>query len=388
MINTKVLVWTRTHLYTPSGSPAVIRKVLSHFNPDNIVYCCDVRPGQTVDDDLGIRIRNYSWIDRRLVRFFRKADFLYRLFIKTPLLVVLGIYNVIRLRPKKILTIYFGVEWICSAWLVSKLTGVSLSYYCHDPFKEKFENRKNWIRKWVGRIERITLRSSNVIVLYDSLGNLYKEIYGIDSGLLPHVIDPSPTEAPVKEDETLHIGFAGSIYDNNKDLIESLVEFVDQRKPIRLRLYGVMGEGLKTWMQNKLGERVSISFVSGYSELLDKLSKCDILYLPLSFTGSRDLPRKCLQYVIPTKVIDYLNTGVPILLHCPADYALYDFLKQFDNAFWIENFEDPSLESVLSVDTLKTKRLTPGTDVHYPKEMTEEFFENQLINLFAHGNAQ
>jgi hypothetical protein len=52
------------------------------------------------------------------------------------------------------------------------------------------------------------------------------------------------------------------------------------------------------------------------------------------------LPIESLQYVLPTKAVDYLQTGSLILVHCPAYFETSVFFKKY-NAAYILNSDNP-----------------------------------------------
>ncbi|MGB0177176.1 MAG: hypothetical protein ACPF9D_08415 [Owenweeksia sp.] len=383
-----VLFWCKTNPYHASGSPAVLRKIIREMPEDEVVYRCDNDVKDKVDFPYSFNIKDYGWIDRFFMRFLWRVEFAYKLLIKTPLLFFLGLAEVIRYNPKKIFTVYFSVEWVLSARLIALFTGKELWYYAHDPFKEKYLNHSRLSLSIVQRIEKWTLRSSKLIALYHSIGKLYAQQYKISYTLLPHVIIPHQEGMPGKEEfkstgEGKDITFAGSVYDNNKDLVEGLISFAEVHQDIRLRFFGNISQDFKEKVTNRLGNRIRFGFESNYESLLARLMESDVLYLPLSFTGTKDLPRECLQYVIPTKAIDYLNTQKPVLLHCPRDYAMYDFMTQFDHIKWIESFEDQGINKFIEEaprifqEVLETFKI--------PEEHEEHFFKVQL-NKILYGN--
>ena len=76
------------------------------------------------------------------------------------------------------------------------------------------------------------------------------------------------------------------------------------------------------------GEGVEIGFEADYDRLLQRLSECDLLYLPLAFEDTGSLTTDALQYSFPTKSLDYLLAGPPILVHCPAEFELSRFFRE------------------------------------------------------------
>ena len=73
---------------------------------------------------------------------------------------------------------------------------------------------------------------------------------------------------------------------------------------------------------------MEVGFESDHAQLLERLAECDLLYLPLAFADSGDLTTNALQYAFPTKSLDYLVAGPPILVHCPVHFELSRFFQE------------------------------------------------------------
>ncbi len=73
------------------------------------------------------------------------------------------------------------------------------------------------------------------------------------------------------------------------------------------------------------GERVEVGYEADYERLLKRLSDCDLLYLPLAFFDAPGATTDSLQYAFPTKSLDYLVGGTPVLVHCPDSFELSRF---------------------------------------------------------------
>lgn len=377
----KILFWCKTNPYHPSGSPEVLRRIIKEIDPEQVIYRCDNDAANKVSFNYPLNIKDFGWIDRFFMRFLWRVEFAYRLWIKTPILFLLGLGTIIKNRPRKIVTIYFSVEWILSARLLSFFTGKDLIYYAHDPFKEKYLSKGASARWAVGLIEKMTIKSAKLVVLYHSIGKLYSNEYGVDYTLLPHIISPIAEENDkwISSDRNKTIAFAGSIYDNNKDLVASLVDYVARSPILQIKFYGNISESFKKEVIGELHHKVEFGFESSYEALIAKLTQSDILYLPLSFTGTKDLPRECLKYVIPTKAIDYLNTKRPILVHCPKDYAMYDFMSQFNHVQWIEDFDNDHLAQF--IDDAEGIYKNNLKNFAIPPEHKESFFKSQLREI-------
>lgn len=338
MINKKILIWTWTTPFTPSGSPAILRRLIKLFPANKVLYISGKDERSPIIFDYPIQSKNLAFLD---IWYYKigpiRTKIFYDLFIKTPLLIIIGLYQVFRFKPELILTTYVLPEWIQSSYIISKLTKTPLVYYCHDPHLEKYKYSSSWIKKIIQRQERKSLQHAHVIVLYESLAKLYEEKYNIQTKVIPHIStlprkinDPGPITSPIK------IAFAGSIYENNMRLVTQLLR-VSQKLNMHLTFYGKYQPQTLEIIGASNHENLQIKFKTNYQDLISDLGKADLLYLPLTFQEFKRMPIECLKYVLPTKAIDYLVAGPPILVHCPEDFELYTFFKKYNCAYLLNS---------------------------------------------------
>jgi glycosyltransferase involved in cell wall biosynthesis len=109
-------------------------------------------------------------------------------------------------------------------------------------------------------------------------------------------------------------------------------------------------------------------------ELLCRLAEADVLILPHGFTGSMS-PEEY-QTIFPTKTIEYLMSGRPILAHSPPGCFLTRFLRENECALVVDRPDvdalcealeqlrsDFSLRSRLAANALRTAERFQATAV-------------------------
>jgi hypothetical protein len=330
----RTLLWTWTDLSTPSGSPAIIRELIRSIPEGRCeVVCqlgCSANRRLPVESPHSVtRVRFIRWIQAitsriRILRFLDYAT--------VPVLFFYGLWRILRFRPQCIFTVYFNDIWILTAYLLSKCTGLPLILYVHDPFLEPAEYAGG-IRALVARwLEPRVIRSCYLVVLCESLRRLYESRYGVTGVTLPSLAREDffarpPRQIRKSHDHELTIGFAGCIYDNNLFLLQRLTSIVRQDASIALVLFTPLDqEALQAW--ELTGPRITNEFVRDARELIERLAACDLLYLPLCFTDTPSLPRDSLKYALPTKTLDYLAAGRPVLVHCPEDFETARFFAE------------------------------------------------------------
>jgi glycosyltransferase involved in cell wall biosynthesis len=80
-------------------------------------------------------------------------------------------------------------------------------------------------------------------------------------------------------------------------------------------------------------------------------SRFDLLYLPIDFDKHSV---KFTRFSMPTKMSEYMISGVPVLVHAPGETAVVKFAKQHDIAFISDNNDNESLSGVL-LDLIKNE---------------------------------
>ncbi len=348
----KIFFWTWTEPDKPSGSPAVLLEILKRVPGGKAEIVCERKcpPELRKNVDIVLPITRLSkhlkvWPfghGYRLQQYFKYIGVLY--------LVFYGLFRILKYRPDLIFTIYFNEMWIFSSYILSKITRIPVLYYIHDPYLEPALHRGGPAAKLAQWLEPKSLKHGYVIVLYESLRHHYQKKYGIDSAVVRHITTQQRKEyISAKQNGYITIGYAGMIYDNNKNLMKELGSVCKQMAMVKLRIFTAADNHI---IENigLVGDRIKVKYLQDYEELLVSLSKCDLLYLPLSFSGDTNskLPTESLKYVLPTKVIDYLLAGPPILVHCPQEFEVSKFIKRYSAGFKLNSNEQGELKKWLN----------------------------------------
>jgi len=341
----KLLIWTWTSLHDPSGTPAILYNLIKALCEYTFYYFHGQKYSRTKHEPENLKVSKRINILEGIDYSYRPAlqlliDFTFRI----PLLTLACVHYNLKFRNAAIFTIFYDRCWVLSAYLSSKILRKKLIVYCHDPFSEKYLNSKGSIWRASLKIERLVLSDKNTTVfcLNEGMKRLYEKY--TEATVLPHIAEFAKSvseEIQETHNDKFTIGFAGSIYSNNDECIEALLTEVKQLGNIRVKFYGNYSEDLKKRLTDMFP--VEFDFKKNYDELIQALQSCDLLYLPLNFKASPDMPRECLQYVLPTKSIDFLITGKKILIHCPADYELSRFFKKWDCGYVLNSIEVGSL---------------------------------------------
>jgi hypothetical protein len=337
----KILFWNWTEPDKPSGSPAVLAALLASIPSGKAeVVCEDNTPKEQRRKIASKHPITRLAFHRRLWPFSR--GYRIRQFVKylgVALMILYGLGRVYRSRPDCLLTVYYDELWILSSFLISKIARIPVIYYVHDPYYEAAVHRGGLTARLAKWLEPRSLRHGHVMVLYGSLRDHYANKYDVHAEVVRQIAlisrpDSIEKQTRIGNKETT-IGFAGAIYDNNRSLLLMLAQCA-RETPVQLKIWTsattkVLGDlGLT-------GERIAIRFERNYDRLIEGLAECDLLYLPLGFTDTPTLPAASLRYVLPTKAVDYLSAGPPILVHCPNSYETSRFFAEYEAGYQLNN---------------------------------------------------
>jgi hypothetical protein len=152
--NPRILVWMRSAPDQPSGSPAIIAELLRSLEPGSAEIVCEWSPSD-VRRDIGLRHPISRIAMDRLLWPFKRGTRIRQLvrYLSVPIHLAYGLFRVARLRPQCIVTVYFDAIWILTSYLLSRLTGVPVLYYVHDPFLEAAEHRGGLDARLAGWVE-------------------------------------------------------------------------------------------------------------------------------------------------------------------------------------------------------------------------------------------
>lgn len=261
--------------------------------------------------------------------------------LMVPLVVAMGVWIAWKYRCKSVVAVFPDESYLLAGYLISLLVGLPLVPYFHDLY---LENRREpfWQRlaRWLQ--PRVFRRASVVLEMNDGLAHYHRKRYGVTAHVVGHCInDAAPDhDDPPLPDLCMRIGFSGSIYEPTVDSIRRLIQVVRDRRDFEVHYYSPTGQDYLeregVWAPN-----THLEFIDNREALFQSLRSCDVLYLPLSFSAAGTSTDE-LMTAFPTKTLEYLVSGRPILVHCPGSYFLARFFREYGGGFLVDS-PDPAL---------------------------------------------
>ncbi len=177
---------------------------------------------------------------------------------------------------------------------------------------------------------------------------VYLQKYGINAIVIPHSVNNvKPTEIKTICAKPFTILFSGTIVPDRIDLLQQLVEVIGNDNNYHIRF--LCPHDINFFIANGLyAKNISVEFIEDTEAMMATLKKADLLYLPLTFklpkNSKSDLQlRSCLG----TKSFDYMQTGVPILVHCPSIYLTYKYFYNREAAILLNSNDKNDLRTKL-----------------------------------------
>lgn len=343
----KVLLSTKSFPPVIGGSAFLLYEILRHFPGDyfSVVHGVNDPPGKESDLHLPFRRKQVKFLTAKntpratrylpqvyqfLVEYYLQKEVakknIRRIYAHYPNGVFLvAAYKVAR-RNNLPLTVYFDILWDATS------TGAELR------LSEKYESD-------------IVAYADRVFAITEFACDYLSQKHQKEVELIPHTIDTTlmdELEGSSKRESTV-IHFAGGIYDKmNTDSVLRLVEAVEEiNSQIELEFCSpdlpdiLIQKGYKNVYVNK-------------EKLVELQRSSSILYLPQAFHSDKPT---MIKNNFPTKVMEYVCSGVPILLHSPEDSYL-TYIARKEGFAYIVDQEDPAalkaaVERLLEDDLLR-----------------------------------
>jgi glycosyltransferase involved in cell wall biosynthesis len=237
-------------------------------------------------------------------------------------------------RCTAILVVSPSEEYLLAGYLVACWTGARLYPYFHNTYVEQC--RAGSVAAWFARRlqARVFARASRVFVMSEGMVELYRQRYpGVACSALVHSFhEDLPEHGPPPAPGTpLRVALSGNV---NASCVEATVRVCDAIARIDSTLDIVSGTARRYLQEHGLLQPHVRHHTVPREVMLRHLSESDILVLAHGFTGT--LSPEEYATIFPTRTIEYLISGRPILAHAPAGCYLTRFLREHDCALVVD----------------------------------------------------
>jgi glycosyltransferase involved in cell wall biosynthesis len=232
-------------------------------------------------------------------------------------------------------------EFLLVGYLTAKWTGAKLFPYFHNTYAETHKGWRRLFASWVQG--KVFARANHVFVMSEGMAELYRERYpGLDCSPLVHSFHgPIPEFTPPPEPASPpKFIISGHVWDVCLDATKRICEAISSIKYASLTfLSGTPRESFE--QMGLLCDGFKHEMVP-HGKVVSRLRQADIVLLPHGFHGS--LPSEEYRTIFPTRTIEYLLCGRPILAHTPPNCYLTRFLKTHECALVVD---EPSVQALV-----------------------------------------
>jgi hypothetical protein len=347
-MSAKILLISQALPPEPAGSAIIVSNLARQFTADEMVLAGEQpyqRPAISWSKDWPrLSYIAAGWPATRRGRGLRRRALI-------PLLLARSVRLARQHKCNTVLAIFPKEEFLFVGYLTAKVTGAKLYPYFHNTYVENCTGASLRFARWLQA--RVFAEAEHVFVMSEGMVELYRERYpNLRCSALVHSFNESlPEFAPLSEPGSpLRFTICGTIWDVCLDATVRACEAISQVKDSSLTfLSGTPRVFLQEMGLLRNGTRHE---TVSRDELLSRLQESDIVVLPHGFSGS--LPREEYTTIFPTRTIEYLLCGRPILAHAPADCYLTRFLKEHQCALVVDEPGVPAL--LAAIERLRSDR--------------------------------
>ncbi len=307
-----VLISTQTFPPMSTGSSLILYSLLRHLPPKEMIAVCAIcdpplfeAPSLGIEQSRVLCGGSYTWT----LRCMRRLPRLFAHLARRRIIALARRHHV-----RRIYAHFPNAPFLIAAWQAAERLDLPLTVYFDILWEESYPLEASLARKYE---KRILQRADRRFAITEFAVGYLEKKHGLKVDLLPHVIDVAemPCEfQPLSNGSAAAIHFCGGIYPKmNQDSVVRLAAAAKRAKvrpALDLCTAGIPAELRDQGLTCRYLRR---------DELRAAQRRSTILYLPQAFQSDRPV---MIRHNFPTKTMEYLCSGRPILVHSPPDSYL------------------------------------------------------------------
>jgi glycosyltransferase involved in cell wall biosynthesis len=319
-----ILVITAEFYRVATGSAVVMRNLLAQFAPESFtVLTREVAPQLSADVPPDIRVLTVRIDPPFTTRGERYWRDLAHPYIKRRIKRIVQ-----RVRPALILAVYPTLHIFSAAIEAAEANGIPWVAYMHDTLAEQYRDTKH--ERWAEDVQHKVFTSAGAILVTGrGMVDLYRAKHSVECRPLEiGYCEPIPTTLAPPPAGVPYVFMGGTIYGVNKEAVVRTMQGAEQAGArFRLAIPASWAFLKKLGIQQQNAERV---YYASRKEYLEALFKQHILAVALNWPDECSIPQDELATAFPTRAVEYLASGQPILVHCPENYFLARFFHEHE----------------------------------------------------------
>ncbi|MDJ0838178.1 MAG: hypothetical protein QNK37_16805 [Acidobacteriota bacterium] len=331
------------HPYPPvgGGSTVIMKNLLGALPPEKVVVATIRKPGQEeTDPDSPYPVyrlmRDYTDTSSRggmlamYLQIGRTARIVARLVKQHRCGAVVGVYP--------------NVFYLAVARRAAKLARVPFVPYLHDTVAEALTGRP--FGKFAARFQKKLLKDLGpFFVMSQGMADLYQHKYNLSPTPLVHSYPETVPVEPPSEPTNSKGFWSGHIYEINMKAMGRVYRVMRETDTELVIASGQNHDAVKNMGFADGG--IHFTLYRERPALLEALRQQSFLILALDWPDETHIHPDEMSTIFPTKTIEYLAAGRPILLHCPEHYFLARWCREHDCAEIVTERSEEALRAAL-----------------------------------------
>ena len=315
--NNKIIIITQVNPYIPLGGTSVVLKNL-FSNIDPKLYCFAYLGRFKLKSNLEFKSNSNIY---RLLPNFHPIQIIGYFFpdLKFWFAVRKGICLVKKLKPNCIIGLYPTIASLDVSVRVAEKTGVRYFPYLHDTVVEGLSHSQ-FSKKAINTQKKVFKIAHKIITMSEGMSDYYSEKYNIKTFPLEHTYPEKVSKDP-NFNRNNKAFWGGEVYSINENSFERIQYAL---KDLNTVLTITSLSPLKV----KDTSNIQKTFFPKRTEYINAVNCHGILILAINWPDESKVHEAELSTIFPTKTVEYLASGGPILVHCPEHYFLARFFKK------------------------------------------------------------
>ncbi|MCL3779147.1 hypothetical protein EMN47_01990 [Prolixibacteraceae bacterium JC049] len=314
-------------------------------------------------------------VNRSLERYVRYVTYVFN-WLK-------AFFVIKKISPDVVIGVYPDHMFLELGMTSTKMAGKKFIPYLHDTLVEalgytKYKNKALELQKKL-------FANGEIIVISDGMQELYRQKYNMKTSVLCHTLTEGNFIENTLEsncnDIKNSIFWGGNIYNINKNAIQRIshaisetemeLEISNTQSYKHLNAMGLSSDNYKKMYYSD-------------SDYNTNLKKQGLLLIALDYPDESPVHPDELSTIFPTKTIEYLLSGRPILVHAPENYFITKFFKEH-NCGYICSSRD-TLELSKAINAIKNDEMIAEVVQNARKVASSYFNPKSGINKLQEKN--
>lgn len=217
---------------------------------------------------------------------------------------------------------------------VAEALGAEYFPYLHDTVAEGLSHT-DMATDAAALQQRVFRVATKVMTMSEGMTRYFQEQYGLDSHPLVHSYPEPVRDQPAsgRQDSAFWGGEVYAINNRSFTRVQKALENLN----IPLEVTSLSSLSIDE------GSNIQRNFYPTREEYIQAVSHHGILILAINWPDESDVHEAELSTIFPTKTIEYLATGSPILIHCPEHYFLARFFRERNCGVVVTSKDEASL---------------------------------------------